>query len=83
MSGYALLQECYFTDEDKHAWMDAMSYLLENYSEFPADMDMNIQHKPEFRNFRFMRAPGGGVMFANCIVPGITADDFNQFKTIN
>ncbi len=83
MSGYALLQEYYFTDADKHAWMDAMSYLLENYSEFPADMDVDIQRKAEFKNFRFVKSPDGAVLFANCMVPGITADDFNQFRAIN
>lgn len=83
MSGYALLQECYFTDADKHAWIDAMSYLLDNYSEFPADMDVDIQRKAEFKNFRFVKSPDGVVLFANCMVPGITADDFNQFRAIN
>lgn len=83
MSGYALLQEYYFTDADKHAWMDAMSYLLDNYSEFPADMDVDIQQEPEFKNFRFVKSPEGVVLFANCMVPGITADDFNQFRAIN
>lgn len=83
MSGYAILQEYIFTDKDKHEWTDAMCYLLGRYDEFPSDMDVNIQPKPEHKDFRFIKSPEGKILFGNCIVPAITADDFYQFKAIN
>lgn len=60
-----------------------MCYLLEKYDEFPSDMDINIQMKAEFKGFRFVKSLEGEVLFGNCIVPAITADDFYQFKAIN
>ncbi|EPS9063924.1 hypothetical protein [Providencia stuartii] len=83
MSGYELLQRYHFDDQAKHRWTEAMSYLLDNYDDFPTDMDVNIQVKAEFKGFRFVKSPEGEVLFGNCIVPAITADDFYQFKAIN
>lgn len=83
MSGYAILQEYMFTDKDKHEWTDVMCYLLGKYDEFPSDMDVNIQPKPEYKDFRFIKSPDGKILFGNCIVPAITADDFYLFKAIN
>ncbi|BBG58481.1 hypothetical protein PRJH_0144 [Providencia rustigianii] len=46
-------------------------------------MDVNIQPEPEYKDFRFIKSLEGKILFGNCMVPAITADDFYQFKAIN
>lgn len=83
MTGFEILNRCYVSDKDKHNWLDAMQYLIDNYDDFPESMDVDIQLDAQFRNFRFIRHTSGEIFFANCIQPGISKDDFDNFKQLN
>lgn len=62
---------------------DAMEWLIRNYYQFPTDiapgngMSVNVSGRV-FANWRWVRTLDGEILFANCIQPGISADDFNE-----
>jgi len=62
---------------------DAMEWLLRNYYRFPDDiapgksMSVNVSDVI-FADWRWVRTLDGEILFANCIQPGISADEFNE-----
>ena len=55
--------------------LDAVQWLRKNIGYFPKSMDMDISNRI-YKNFRFIRYLDGEIVFGNCIVPGITEQDF-------
>lgn len=55
--------------------LDAVYWLRKNIGHFPKSLDMDISGKI-YKNFRFIRCLDGEIVFGNCIVPGITEQDF-------
>jgi hypothetical protein len=55
--------------------LDAVYWLRENIRHFPKSMDMDVSNKL-YKKFRFVRCPDGEIVFGDCIVPGITEQDF-------
>ncbi|TXE58989.1 hypothetical protein [Serratia nematodiphila] len=66
------------------AYTDAMEFLISHYAEFPAKVPSggpcaeisNALHK----NHRFILTPEGEVVFGDCIIPGINAEEFNEYR---
>lgn len=63
---------------------DALEYLAREWGNFPTTVpssrackDISIAF---FRDWRFIRVPDGEIVFGNCISPGITAADLEEFK---
>lgn len=66
------------------AYTDAMEYLIQHFAEFPASVppggpavDISV---PYHRNHRFVLTTEGEIVFGDCIIPGITAQDFNEYR---
>ena len=57
--------------------LDAVYWLRKNIGHFPKSMDTDISNKI-YKNFRFIRCLDGEIVFGNCIVPGITEQDFTN-----
>ena len=55
--------------------LDAVYWLRKNIGHFPKSMDVDISNKI-YKNFRFIRCTDGEIVFGNCIVLGITEQDF-------
>ena len=55
--------------------LDTVHWLRRNVQHFPKSMDSDIMGKI-YKNFRFVRCADGEIVFGNCIVPGITEEDF-------
>lgn len=70
----------------KHAiaYTDAMEFLISHYAEFPEKVPTggpcaeisDALHK----NHRFILTPDGEVVFGDCIIPGIKAEEFNEYR---
>ncbi|MFM7945903.1 hypothetical protein [Hafnia paralvei] len=63
---------------------DAIEYLIKHFPEFPSSVpnggptkEISVSY---FKQFRFVLTHDGEVIFGDCMVPGITADDFNEYK---
>lgn len=56
--------------------LDAVYWLRRNVGHFPKSMDSNVQPTSPYNNFRFIRCLDGEIVFGNCIVPGITEEDY-------
>ncbi|MFV9079553.1 hypothetical protein ABQ397_25065 [Serratia fonticola] len=66
------------------AYTDAMEYLIRHFEEFPESVpvggpavDISV---PYHRNHRFVLTTEGEIVFGDCIIPGITAQDFNEYR---
>lgn len=55
--------------------LDAVHWLRRNVQHFPKSLDKDVSGKI-YKNFRFIRCPDGEIVFGDCIVPGITEEDF-------
>ncbi|MEX3240498.1 hypothetical protein [Serratia quinivorans] len=66
------------------AYTDAMEYLITHFAEFPAKVpsggpttEISV---PYHKNHRFVLTPEGEVVFGDCIIPGINAKEFNEYR---
>ena len=64
---------------------DAMEYLDRVWGEFPTSVpaggvtkDISVTY---FRNWRFINTQNNEIFFGNCYSPGISFEDFEQYKS--
>ncbi|WP_447887678.1 hypothetical protein [Serratia fonticola] len=69
---------------DAITYTDAMEYLIRHFAEFPKSVppgglskNISVEY---FNRHRFVKTLQGEVVFADCIIPGITAQDFNEYR---
>lgn len=55
--------------------LDAVYWLRRNVGHFPMSMDTDISNKM-YGRFRFIRCLDGEIVFGDCIVSGITEEEF-------
>ncbi|WP_368928379.1 hypothetical protein [Mixta calida] len=70
--------------KDSVEYTDAMEYLIKHFDEFPAKVPQGGP-TPEIsvayhKAHRFVLTPEGEVVFGNCMVPGINAAEFNDYR---
>ncbi len=62
---------------------DAMEWLLKTYHSFPDDIPRGMLRdvsQSQYKDWRWVRCPDGEIIFANCIEPGITREEFDARK---
>ncbi|KGA31143.1 MULTISPECIES: hypothetical protein [Pectobacterium] len=65
-------------------YTDAMEYLINHFAEFPEFVPAGGPTKeisvPYYKSHRFVLTPEGKVVFGDCMVPGINAQEFNEYR---
>lgn len=65
-------------------YTDAMEYLIKHFDEFPERIPQGGP-TPEIsvayhKNHRFVQTPEGEIVFGNCIIPGVNAEEFENYR---
>lgn len=70
--------------KDSVEYTDAMEYLIKHFDEFPAKVppggptpEISVTY---WRWHRFVLTPDGEIVFGDCLIPGINADEFNDYR---
>lgn len=63
---------------------DALEYLVNNWGEFPRVVPeggpCETISECYYKNWRFVLTLEGEIVFANCISPGITREEFERYR---
>lgn len=74
-----------WSDKERLEYCDAMEYLFEEWGNFPMFIPCGGPTKEisrqYWKNWRFIMTLQGEIVFGNCLIPGITREDYQQFMT--
>ncbi|MFT4465019.1 MAG: hypothetical protein ACMX3H_10415 [Sodalis sp. (in: enterobacteria)] len=71
---------------DYDEWSDALEWLDKNVVDFPTAIENDIKNHASrriFKNWRFVEALDGEIIFANGLIPCVDMNDLKKYREFN